>query len=79
MRDETRKNMQQQLIEDCHRASCIDPRIPLAMPVPFPRPEFGPSPAEWFARKHARGERGRFFPLHEAQYRRRDESWRDAG
>ncbi len=79
MRDETRKSMQQDLIAQCRRASCIDPRIPVAVPVPFPRPEFGPTPAEWFARKHARGEFGRFYPLHQAQYRRSDASRRDAG
>lgn len=70
MRDETRKNMQQALMDDCRRASCIDPRIPVGIPAPFPRPEFGPSAAEWFARKHRRGEFGRFYPLHQAQHRR---------
>jgi len=47
--------------------SCIDRNIPLAMPAPFPRPEFGTSVGSYYAARHARGEFGRFYPLHVAQ------------
>jgi len=56
--------MQREAIERARAESCTDPRVPLAMPAPFPRPDFGPSVADYFARKHATGARGTFFPLH---------------
>jgi hypothetical protein len=40
--------------------SCLDRRMPLAIPTAA-RPEFGQTVGEYFARKHARGEYGRFF------------------
>ncbi len=70
MRDEQRKNMQADLIAQCRRASCIDHRFPLELPTPFATPEFGPTPSEWFARRHAKGLYGKYFPLHQCQYRR---------
>ena len=79
MKDDTRRTMQQDLIAQCRRASCIDHRFPLALPTPFAHPELGPSAAEWFARKHRRGDYGRFYPLHQAQYRRSDQGRRAAG
>ena len=38
--------------------------MPLAVKgVPSARPEFGPTVAEYYRNKHARGERGQFDPL----------------
>jgi hypothetical protein len=43
--------------------SVLDRNIPLGFP-PIGRPEIGPDPVRWFSAKHARGEIGRFYPLH---------------
>lgn len=70
MHDNTRKTMQQDLVAKCRRESCIGHHIPLGMPAPFARAEFGLNPGEYFARKHARGLYGEHYPLHQCQYRR---------
>jgi hypothetical protein len=61
----TSREAQAAFISQCRAETCIDPTIPLGFNV-TPRPEFGPTPAEYFAWKHGpRGPGpGRFFPMH---------------
>jgi hypothetical protein len=56
-------NAQREIIAQCKTESCLDRRIPLGMP-PASRPEFGPTVAEYFRRKHATQGPGKYLGLH---------------
>jgi hypothetical protein len=58
------KESQADFIAQCRSEACLDPNIPLGK-SPAPNPEFGPTVSQYFSAKHARGECGKFFPLHE--------------
>jgi hypothetical protein len=45
-------NAQRDMIARCRSESCLDSKVPLGM-APASRPEFGPTVAEFFRRKHA--------------------------
>ncbi len=71
LRDNTNRDEARKMRE----TSCLDHNIPLAEPTFGARPEFGPSIVSYYNRKHARGEFGKYFPLHlMAAYVPRDRS-----
>jgi len=44
--------------------SCLDRSVPLGYPI-VARPEIGPTVADYYARKHAGGPLGQYWPLHQ--------------
>jgi hypothetical protein len=54
---------QRAMIAQCKAESCLDRNVPLGMP-PASRPEFGPTVAEYFRRKHATNGPGKYQGLH---------------
>jgi hypothetical protein len=54
---------QSKFIAEGKRDSCIDPAVPLFLDRHCD-PIEGPTVAAWFKNKHARGDIGRFYPLH---------------
>jgi hypothetical protein len=60
---------QQQFVAERRNESVLDKRIPLGVP-PWGAPQQGMSVSTYYRAKHARGERGTYFPLHwTAQFR----------
>jgi hypothetical protein len=59
---------QQDMIERSRRESVLNRSVPLGYPPPT-TPERGPSAPQYFRAKTARGERGRYWPLHQLMRR----------
>jgi len=54
---------QKEFVAILRAESCLDTRWRLAIPT-YSRPLSGPSVADYYAAKHRRGERGKYYPLH---------------
>jgi hypothetical protein len=62
----TARESQADFIATLRRTSCIDHAVPLGVwPSAASRPESGPSAFTYYRDKHARGECGRFYPVHQ--------------
>lgn len=58
------EDRQRRAVERFRAESCLDATVPLGIPM-WPRADFGfPLTTTYFQRKHARGEYGRYYPLH---------------
>jgi hypothetical protein len=64
-KSDDRRAGQTAMVKRMREESVIGPDIPFChMGVPPSRAQHGPSVEEYFRAKHARGDFGRFFPLH---------------